>query len=48
MAAKGQNTSVIEELLEADISILNERDKKGNTAVHIATRKSRSQVYIFS
>jgi ankyrin repeat protein len=24
--------------------VLNERDKKGNTALHMATRKARSQV----
>ncbi|GER37202.1 ankyrin repeat family protein [Striga asiatica] len=45
MAVKGQDSRVVEELLEAaDHTILNERDKKGNTALHIATRKSRSQI----
>ncbi|KAJ0724993.1 putative ankyrin repeat-containing domain, PGG domain, ankyrin repeat-containing domain superfamily [Helianthus annuus] len=37
-------TAVVEELLLAGHSILNERDKKGNTAIHIATRKSRSPI----
>ncbi|KAL8218699.1 hypothetical protein R6Q57_022072 [Mikania cordata] len=32
------------DLLLADQSILNERDKKGNTEVHIATRKCRSEI----
>ncbi|CAA6664784.1 unnamed protein product [Spirodela intermedia] len=31
------------QLLLADLSILNARDKKGNTALHIATRKWRSE-----
>ena len=44
MAVKGQSTSVVEEILQADSSILNERDKKGNTALHMATRKGRSQI----
>ncbi|KAI3935576.1 hypothetical protein MKW92_050713, partial [Papaver armeniacum] len=44
MAVKGQDPSVVEELLIADLSILNARDKKGNTAVHMATRKCRPQI----
>jgi ankyrin repeat protein len=44
MAVKGKNTDVVEELLMADVSILNVRDKKANTALHIATRKWRPQV----
>jgi len=47
MAVKGKNTDVVEELLMADVSILNVRDKKGNTALHIATRKWRPQVWFF-
>ncbi|XP_010528960.1 PREDICTED: ankyrin repeat-containing protein At2g01680 [Tarenaya hassleriana] len=44
MAAKGQNAEVVEEILHAGYPILNERDRKGNTALHIATRKSRPQI----
>ena len=44
MAVKGQSPAVVDEILFADRSILNERDKKENTALHIATRKSRPQV----
>ncbi|XP_052726055.1 ankyrin repeat-containing protein At2g01680 isoform X2 [Vigna angularis] len=47
MAVKGQSTSVVEEILQADLTILNERDKKGNTALHMATRKVRSQIVSF-
>lgn len=35
---------VVEEILQADYSILNDRDRKGNTALHIATRKCRPQI----
>lgn len=48
MAVKDRSAAVVEEMLLVDGTILNERDKKGNTAVHIATRKWRPQVHSFS
>jgi ankyrin repeat protein len=47
MSVKGQCPLVVEEILSANCSILNERDKKGNTALHIATRKGRSEVIFY-
>ncbi|KAK8314455.1 hypothetical protein V6Z12_D01G172700 [Gossypium hirsutum] len=44
MAVKGQSPAVVDEILLANHSLLNERDKKGNTALHIATRKARPQI----
>ncbi|RZC46768.1 hypothetical protein C5167_039719 [Papaver somniferum] len=43
MAVKGQDPSIVEELLIVDLSILNARDK-GNTVVHMAIRKCRPQL----
>jgi ankyrin repeat protein len=44
MAVKGQSLVVVEELIKADPSTINLVDNKGNTALHIATRKGRTQV----
>ncbi|PNX83169.1 ankyrin repeat-containing protein [Trifolium pratense] len=47
MAVKGQSTAVVEQILQANSMVLNERDKKGNTALHMATQKARSQDVMF-
>jgi ankyrin repeat protein len=44
MAVKGQNVVVVEELIHAEPSSINIVDTKGNSALHIATRKGRAQV----
>lgn len=44
MAVTGQSLVVVEELIKADPSTINMVDNKGNTALHIATRKGRTQV----
>lgn len=47
MAVKGHEPAIldiIEEMLAVSPSILNGRDRKGSTPLHIATRKMRSQV----
>ena len=41
---KGQNIEVVGELIKADPSSVNMVDSKGNTPLHIATRKGRAQV----
>ncbi|CAL9040599.1 unnamed protein product [Musa banksii] len=45
MAAKGTSHDVIEALVDADPAIVMLPDKYGNTALHVATRKKRAEVY---
>jgi ankyrin repeat protein len=46
MAVKGLSCEVVVLLLEADPAIVMLPDKFGNTALHVATRKKRTQVLI--
>ncbi|KAI3965350.1 hypothetical protein MKW92_029113 [Papaver armeniacum] len=43
MAVKGSKIELVEELIRLDPSLVNMVDSKGNTALHIATRKGRVQ-----
>ncbi|KAJ0629247.1 putative ankyrin repeat-containing domain, PGG domain, ankyrin repeat-containing domain superfamily [Helianthus annuus] len=44
MAVKGQNVEVVNALIEADNGLINMVDKQGNTALHITTRKGRTEI----
>lgn len=44
MAAKGQSVEVVNELISSKPDLINMLDSKGNTALHIATRKGRTKV----
>ncbi|KAG5070708.1 hypothetical protein JHK86_005919 [Glycine max] len=43
MAVKGQNEEILMELVKPDPAVLSLEDNKGNTALHIATKKGRTQ-----
>lgn len=48
MAVKGQNEEILMELVKPDPAVLSLEDNKGNTALHIATKKGRTQVILYS
>ncbi|WOG85192.1 hypothetical protein DCAR_0104380 [Daucus carota subsp. sativus] len=46
MAAKGQSVEVVNELISSKPDLINMLDSKGNTALHIATRKGRTKIIL--
>ncbi|KAL5132726.1 Pentatricopeptide repeat-containing protein [Glycine soja] len=46
MAVKGQNEEILMELVKPDPAVLSLEDNKGNTALHIATKKGRTQTNV--
>lgn len=46
MAVKGQNVDLVDEILGSDPSLINMVDNKGNTVLHMASRKGRTQVTV--